>query len=210
MSLSFKLSACALTVTLAMAPVMSQAWEKDKTYQITILHTNDHHGHFWHNDHGEYGLAAQKTVVDNIRDEVAKNGGSVLLLSGGDINTGVPESDLQDAEPDFKGMNLVGYDAMALGNHEFDNPLEVLRQQEKWATFPFLSANIYQKSTGERLFKPSVNRQMKRKKLLKNYELQKNPILLSLLPIWGIMTMVIMALMHRVMLKWRVLCRKAI
>ncbi len=154
MSLSFKLSACALTVTLAMAPVMSQAWEKDKTYQITILHTNDHHGHFWHNDHGEYGLAAQKTVVDNIRDEVAKNGGSVLLLSGGDINTGVPESDLQDAEPDFKGMNLVGYDAMALGNHEFDNPLEVLRQQEKWATFPFLSANIYQKSTGERLFKP--------------------------------------------------------
>ncbi len=34
MSLSFKLSACALTVTLAMAPVMSQAWEKDKTYQL--------------------------------------------------------------------------------------------------------------------------------------------------------------------------------
>jgi len=43
---------------------------------------------------------------------------------------------------------------MAVGNHEFDNPLEVLRQQEKWAKFPFLSANIYQKSTGERLFKP--------------------------------------------------------
>ncbi|MDI5035973.1 hypothetical protein MJM43_30335, partial [Salmonella enterica subsp. enterica serovar Montevideo] len=41
-------------------------------------------------------------------------GGSVLLLSGGDINTGVPESDLQDAEPDFRGMNLIGYDAMAV------------------------------------------------------------------------------------------------
>ncbi|WP_438871674.1 hypothetical protein [Providencia hangzhouensis] len=39
-------------------------------------------------------------------------------FSGGDINTGVPQTvDLQDAEPDFKGMNLVGYDAMALGNH---------------------------------------------------------------------------------------------
>lgn len=93
-------------------------------------------------------------MVDEIRDEVAKQGGSLLLLSGGDINTGVPESDLQDAEPDFKGMNLVGYDAMALGNHEFDNPLEVLRTQEKWANFPFLSANIYQTSTGKRLFKP--------------------------------------------------------
>ncbi|MDU3055044.1 MAG: bifunctional UDP-sugar hydrolase/5'-nucleotidase [Escherichia coli] len=95
-----------------------------------------------------------KTLVDGIRKEVAAEGGSVLLLSGGDINTGVPESDLQDAEPDFRGMNLVGYDAMAIGNHEFDNPLTVLRQQEKWAKFPLLSANIYQKSTGERLFKP--------------------------------------------------------
>nr|WP_314263242.1 bifunctional UDP-sugar hydrolase/5'-nucleotidase UshA [uncultured Moellerella sp.] len=155
MNFAFKASACALTVSLALIPAkMASAWEKDKTYNITILHTNDHHGHFWHNNYGEYGLAAQKTVVDEIRDEVAKQGGSMLLLSGGDINTGVPESDLQDAEPDFKGMNLVGYDAMALGNHEFDNPLEVLRTQEKWANFPFLSANIYQTSTGKRLFKP--------------------------------------------------------
>ena len=34
----------------------------------------------------------------------------------------MPESDLQDAVPDFKGMNLLGYDAMAVGNHEFDKP----------------------------------------------------------------------------------------
>ncbi|WP_406628129.1 bifunctional UDP-sugar hydrolase/5'-nucleotidase UshA [Pectobacterium carotovorum] len=154
MRFSTKALGCALAVSMALTPVMSMAWEKDKTYAITILHTNDHHGHFWHNDHGEYGLAAQKTLVDQIRQEVASKGGSVLLLSGGDINTGVPESDLQDAEPDFRGMNMVGYDAMALGNHEFDNPLSVLRQQEKWAKFPLLSANIYQKSTSQRLFKP--------------------------------------------------------
>ncbi|TAI88220.1 bifunctional UDP-sugar hydrolase/5'-nucleotidase UshA [Pectobacterium versatile] len=154
MRFSVKALGCAMAVSLALTPVMSMAWEKDKTYAITILHTNDHHGHFWHNDHGEYGLAAQKTLVDQIRQEVASKGGSVLLLSGGDINTGVPESDLQDAEPDFRGMNMVGYDAMALGNHEFDNPLSVLRQQEKWAKFPLLSANIYQKSTNQRLFKP--------------------------------------------------------
>ncbi|ECO0584169.1 bifunctional UDP-sugar hydrolase/5'-nucleotidase [Salmonella enterica] len=144
----------ALLTAFALASQPAQAYEKDKTYKITILHTNDHHGHFWRSEYGEYGLAAQKTLVDSIRKEVAQEGGSVLLLSGGDINTGVPESDLQDAEPDFRGMNLIGYDAMAVGNHEFDNPLTVLRQQEKWAKFPFLSANIYQKSTGERLFKP--------------------------------------------------------
>ncbi|ENY0548759.1 bifunctional UDP-sugar hydrolase/5'-nucleotidase UshA [Salmonella enterica] len=146
--------ALALLAAFALTTKPAQAYEKDKTYKITILHTNDHHGHFWRSEYGEYGLAAQKTLVDSIRKEVAQEGGSVLLLSGGDINTGVPESDLQDAEPDFRGMNLIGYDAMAVGNHEFDNPLTVLRQQEKWAKFPFLSANIYQKSTGERLFKP--------------------------------------------------------
>ncbi|MGJ0577293.1 bifunctional UDP-sugar hydrolase/5'-nucleotidase UshA [Xenorhabdus bovienii] len=156
MKFSFKTPACALVVSLSLLPISATAWEKNKIYDITILHTNDHHGHFWQNDHGEYGLAAQKTLVDSIRQEVAKKGGSVLLLSGGDINTGVPESDMQDAEPDFKGMNLVGYDAMALGNHEFDKPLNVLHQQEKWANFPFLSANIYQTSTGKRLFKPYV------------------------------------------------------
>ncbi|AYN27285.1 bifunctional UDP-sugar hydrolase/5'-nucleotidase [Buttiauxella sp. 3AFRM03] len=144
----------ALLMAVSLTSASALAWEKDKTYNITILHTNDHHGHFWRNEHAEYGLAAQKTLVDSIRKEVAEQGGSVLLLSGGDINTGVPESDLQDAEPDFRGMNLIGYDAMAIGNHEFDNPLTVLRQQEKWAKFPLLSANIYQKSTGERLFKP--------------------------------------------------------
>ncbi len=129
-------------------------WDADKTYRITILHTNDNHGRFWQNQNGEYGMAARKTLLDNIRAEVKAEGGTTLLLSGGDINTGVPESDLQDAEPDFKGMNLLGYDAMALGNHEFDNSLDVLRKQQQWANFPMLSANIYDKKTGKRLFKP--------------------------------------------------------
>ena len=90
----------------------------DQSIYLTVLHTNDHHGRFWKNQDGEYGLAAQKTLVDQIRQEVKKQGGQLLVLSGGDVNTGVPESDIQDAEPDFKGMRLVGYDAMSLGNHE--------------------------------------------------------------------------------------------
>ena len=125
---------------------------KDKTYSITILHTNDHHGRFWQNRDGEYGMAARKTVIDGIRAEVASAGGYTLLLDGGDVNTGVPESDLQDAVPDFKGMNLLSYDAMAVGNHEFDKSPAVLAMQRKLAAFPMLSANIYR--AGERLFDP--------------------------------------------------------
>lgn len=126
--------------------------EADKTYRLTILHTNDHHGRFWKNSDGEYGMAARKTLIDSIRAEVKEAGGQVLLLDGGDVNTGVPESDLQDAVPDFRGMNLLGYDAMAVGNHEFDKPLNILRMQRDLAKFPFLSANIY--DNGKRMFDP--------------------------------------------------------
>ena len=126
--------------------------EKDKTYKLTILHTNDHHGRFWKNGDGEYGMAARKTLIDRLRAEVASAGGHSLLLDGGDVNTGVPESDLQDAVPDFRGMNLLGYDAMAVGNHEFDKPLGVLRMQRDLAKFPMLAANIYDR--GERMFAP--------------------------------------------------------
>ena len=115
---------------------------------LTVIHTNDNHGKFWRNARGELGMAARKTLIDSIRKEVEAEGGKVLVLSAGDINTGVPESDIQEAKPDFEGMNLIGYDAMAIGNHEFDNPLSVLRQQEQWANFPFLAANIYSKKTG--------------------------------------------------------------
>ena len=120
--------------------------------KLTILHTNDHHGRFWSNADGEYGMAARKTLIDRIRAEVAAAGGHSLLLDGGDINTGVPESDLQDAEPDFKGMNLLGYDASAVGNHEFDKPPAVLAKQRGWAQFALLAANIYQ--DGRRMFEP--------------------------------------------------------
>lgn len=50
----------AIAMSLVFTSAGALAWEKDKTYDITILHTNDHHGHFWHNEYGEYGLAAQK------------------------------------------------------------------------------------------------------------------------------------------------------
>ncbi len=148
------LSAAILASLAGCASQPAHEWNADTTYKLSVLHTNDHHGRFWQNKHGEYGMAARKTLIDDLRDEIQAEGGSVLLLSGGDINTGVPESDLQDAEPDFKGMSKIGYDAMALGNHEFDNPLDVLFKQQDWANFPMLSANIYDKKTGKRLFQP--------------------------------------------------------
>jgi 5'-nucleotidase/UDP-sugar diphosphatase len=130
----------------------------EKSLRLTILHTNDHHGRFWENKDGEYGLAARSTLIKRLKEEVEKSGGSVLLLDAGDVNTGVPQSDLLDAEPDFRGMNAIGYDAMAVGNHEFDKPLKtILKQQKQWAKFPFVSANIYYEKGG-RVFPSHISK----------------------------------------------------
>ena len=119
--------------------------------ELVILHTNDHHGYCWSIEN-KGGLAKQYTVVQQVRQK-NKN---VLLLSAGDINTGYPESDVNQAEPSFKGMRLMGFDAIAVGNHEFDVSLSLLRQQQIWGGFPFLSANIYKKNSQQRLFTPYI------------------------------------------------------
>ena len=91
-------SGVALTVA-SCAMVSSQPSNVDVNF--TVLHTNDHHGRFWKNSRGEYGLAARKTLVDNLRAEIEGQGEYVFLFSGGDINAGVPESDMQDAGVDI-------------------------------------------------------------------------------------------------------------
>lgn len=147
------LVSCLLLSACNMLPSTSEKSHSSSQY-LTVLHTNDNHGRFWHNERGEYGMAARKTLIDELRNAAREKGHQVLLLSGGDINTGIPESDLQQAEPDFKGMSEIGYDAMAIGNHEFDNPLDVLDKQIAWANFPLLSANIMHKTDGSHAYQP--------------------------------------------------------
>ena len=109
--------------------------------QLTILHVNDTHGHIW-TESGKGGFDALARLVEEIRREVGSKGGDVIFLHGGDVNTGIPESDLQAALCDLYLLRAMGLDAMVLGNHEFDNPLALLRFQETYAGFPFLSANF--------------------------------------------------------------------
>lgn len=136
------------------------AYTKGKTYKVTILHTNDHHGRFWPNKEGELGLAARATLIAELRNEVKKNGGHVLLLDAGDVNTGIPQSDVQDAEPDFKGMAKLKYDVMAIGNHEFDKPLKTIFKQKEWAGFPFISGNIFYKDSDKLVFPSHIEKKL--------------------------------------------------
>ena len=111
--------------------------EKGKTYELILLHTNDHHGAtLQSNGHG--GLAERATFIKSVR---AAND-NVLLIDAGDINSGMILSNMFHAEPDILAYNIMGYDAATFGNHEFDGTHEKLEKQIAAAEFPFVSSNI--------------------------------------------------------------------
>ena len=125
------------------------------TEKLVVLHTNDYHGHplkFYNYPAPDVGgLPAIATIVKEVRNEYS----NVLVLDAGDMNTGRPESNFYDSASDILGYNYVGYDAMTLGNHEFDKPLKTLEHQRRMAAFPFLSANV-RKADGSLLVDPWI------------------------------------------------------
>lgn len=110
--------------------------------RLTILHTSEHHGVLLPLEiagQGSMGgMARRATLVQEIRDHTPH----VLLLDSGDILVGTALSSWFRGIPDVKAMSLVGYHAMAVGNHEFDYGLDHMRTLKSLATFPFLCTNL--------------------------------------------------------------------
>lgn len=127
---------------------------------ITVIHTNDIHGRAWpflkEDGTKKGGYAAQSQLIQKLKKETEEEGGVFLLLSGGDVNTGVPESDFSEAEPDFLAMQAIGYDAMVVGNHDLDHGLSLLLKQASWVKFPLLAANLKSAKTKAGLFQGST------------------------------------------------------
>ncbi|MDR0474708.1 MAG: 5'-nucleotidase C-terminal domain-containing protein [Treponema sp.] len=118
---------------------------RGKAHELVLLHTNDYHGAILPNNErgGLAELAAYIKAVKAVNPDV-------LLLDAGDFNTGTALSNMFDAEPDILGYNIMGYDAVTFGNHEFDGSREKLIKQMSLASFPFVSSNI-KTSNGEYL-----------------------------------------------------------
>jgi 5'-nucleotidase/UDP-sugar diphosphatase len=79
-----------------------------------------------------------------------------LVLVAGDILQGTPMATVFRGEPDVEAFNAMGVDALAVGNHEFDFGLENFHKLRGRATFPFLSANVFEKESGRPLCKVSL------------------------------------------------------
>jgi len=115
----------------------------ENAIKLTILHTNDFHSHIDPFDKdaprnaGEGGMARRAALIKKIRSESAH----VLLFDAGDIYQGTPYFNYFNGKFDFELMTMMGYDAATLGNHEFDNGLEGISSQLKYAGFPFINSN---------------------------------------------------------------------
>lgn len=111
---------------------------------ITILHTNDMHGHVMPAD-TPGGLARAATLVRQIRADMP----NVLLLDAGDTIHGTPEEYFSGGQAIMAAMNAAGYNAATTGNHEFDFGLDKTKACVAAASFPFLAANVRAASGGQ-------------------------------------------------------------
>lgn len=117
--------------------------EEIDTPDVTIIHTNDMHGRIESTDR-ELGMSKVKSFVEQEQPD--------LVLDAGDAFQGLPISNSDQGETMAELMNQVGYDAMVVGNHEFDFGYDQVLEYQKLLDFPLLSANVYK--NGERMFQP--------------------------------------------------------
>ncbi|MFE9029893.1 bifunctional metallophosphatase/5'-nucleotidase [Streptomyces iakyrus] len=145
-----------------------------KRYAFTVLGTTDLHGNVFNwdyftdkefddKDHNDVGLAKVSTLVNRVREEKGRR--NTLLIDAGDTIQGTQLSYYYakvdpitavggPVHPMAQAMNAMGYDAAALGNHEFNYGIPVLRKFEQQCRFPLLGANALDAKTLRPAFAP--------------------------------------------------------
>lgn len=107
--------------------------------KLTILHTNDLHARVLPDEQARGGFAYVTAALRAERRGCAH----CIHLGAGDLVQGMPVSSILRGVPVFEMANLLGMDAFALGNHEFDYGWEQVAKFRKAAKFPILSANAF-------------------------------------------------------------------
>jgi len=140
-----------IAAVLALVPCVGRS-ERPRAQPITlsIATTNDVHGRIWQ-------LPLLGGYLDNLRAARAEDGGALLLLDAGDIFQGTIESNSTEGAAMVRAYRALGYDAVTLGNHEFDfgpvgphavplsaaeDPLGALKARVAQSELPFLNANL--------------------------------------------------------------------
>jgi 2',3'-cyclic-nucleotide 2'-phosphodiesterase/3'-nucleotidase len=169
-------TAATLTTTAATTTAHAAGSHKkpERRHTLTVMGTTDLHGHLFNWDYykdatytdtagNSQGLARISTLVNRIRKERGRQ--NTLLIDAGDTIQGTPltyyyaKVDPITAKggpvhPMARAMNTIGYDAAALGNHEFNYGIETLRKFEAQLDFPLLGANAVDATTLKPAFPP--------------------------------------------------------
>lgn len=155
--------------------------KRKKRYSFTVMGTTDLHGNVFNwdyftdkefddKDHNDVGLAKISTLVNEIREERGRR--NTLLIDAGDTIQGTQLSYYYaridpitakhgPVHPMAQAMNSIGYDAAALGNHEFNYGIPVLRKFEEQCDFPLLGANALDAKTQKPAFPPYLMRRLR-------------------------------------------------
>lgn len=145
-------------LTIAVAVTLTAA---AKGRQLLILHTNDTHSCVLPLNPnladtmlaGRGGFLRRAAMIDQMRKEDK----DLLLLDSGDFSQGSPYYTMFKGDVETELMNIMGYDAATIGNHEFDFGLENMARIFRKAKFPIVCANYdFTGTVGEGLVKPYV------------------------------------------------------
>ncbi len=161
---------CAIATILFLAAGCDPGYDASQPITLSVIGTNDVHGALLPVN-GNRGLPLFAGYVDNLRASRARDGGAVLVIDAGDMWQGTLESNLSEGASVVAAFNAIGYDAAAVGNHEFDfgpageqaipadasdDARGALKLRATEADFPFLAANLIDQKTGQPVDWPNV------------------------------------------------------
>jgi 2',3'-cyclic-nucleotide 2'-phosphodiesterase (5'-nucleotidase family) len=158
---TLRMAVIAVMLILASFPLAGSS--SPKRVYIVVLGTTDLHGNLFPVDYytdkaDNRGLAKIGTLIKQFR----KENQNVLLIDSGDTIQGTPleyyhnKKNNQPPDPMMLAMNGLHYDAMTVGNHEYNFGLQVLEKARSEAEFPWLAANTYNKGTNQTHYKPYI------------------------------------------------------
>lgn len=138
---------CSLFILFAPCP----GWAEQ--VRLFLVHTNDIHGHLEASTGAveSGGFVRAATIIGTLKAAFPDR---VVVLDGGDFALGTPTSGLFFGLPTAEAMACVGYDAVAIGNHEFDWGQPAMRRLLEASNAPTLCANLLQESDGSHPFPP--------------------------------------------------------
>jgi 5'-nucleotidase / UDP-sugar diphosphatase len=169
------LTRLALAFAAALVSIAPTAFAQ--TVPLTILHTNDTHGHLFPFSYPDSaasgrelqglrsyknigGIARRATLVKQLRQKLEARRTTVWLADVGDYSDGTPFSTEYHGEADVAAMNALGYDLGTMGNHEFNNNAAQLRKLIGLTKYQLVCANVTERAGGKPLVSPYVIRRV--------------------------------------------------